>query len=176
MRFGTRKLGSTLWMTLVMLCSAELASAEGFRLRASLDSTFHETAVDTNDDGEGAFFVVSAGRSNAGPVTQEGWVEFFPFDGVTFCGPTHVQVTYRYADGVFRFKDGSRLFTTFASGALCFNFADGTAQAQGTVRVIGGSGRFEGATGELAFELTSFTFPSGFGGLSITWEGTVLRP
>lgn len=172
-----RKRSGAVLVTLVVIGMAEMVSAEEGHLRMSLEQVFHPTAVDTNGDGQTSHFFVSHGRSNLGPVTHEGWAEFLPFDGASFCGPTHVQLAYRFADGVFRFRDGSRLFTAFSSGALCFNFVDQTSHSQGTVQVIGGTGRFEGAQGELAYDISSvIAFASGFGATSSKWEGMITLP
>jgi hypothetical protein len=168
---------TTALLSLLFVVVAGAASAESVLIRATLEESFHPTAVDTNADGQAAGFGVGQGRSTLGPVTREGWVETLPWDGVTFCGPTHVQINYRFAESSFRFKDGSRVFAVFSSGALCFNFATGTFTANGEIEVIGGTGRFQGATGTLRFEASSpIAFPDGLVVLSETIEGRLTLP
>jgi hypothetical protein len=168
---------TTSLISLLLGVMAETASAESVFVRATLEESFHPTAVDTNADGQTAGFGVGQGRSTLGPVSREGWVETFPWDGVTFCGPTHVQINYRFAESSFRFKDGSRVFAVFSSGALCLKYATGTFNANGEIAVIGGTGRFEGATGTLRFEASSpIAFPNGLVVLSETFEGRLTLP
>jgi hypothetical protein len=159
-------------ISLILFVMAGAASAESVFFRGTLEESFHPTAIDSNADGESANFGVGQGRSTLGPITREGWVEVFPWDGATFCGPTHVQINYRFAESSFRFKDGSRVFAVFSSGTLCFNFATGTFTASGEIEVIGGTGRFEGATGTLRFEANApIAFPNGLTVLEETFEG-----
>jgi hypothetical protein len=174
MRFVTWKRASAALLSLSMLGLTQAAFAETVRFRASLDATAHPTAVDSNGDGEVAYFGIWEGRSNLGPVSQEGLAEFLPWDGATFCGPTNVEVAYRFAEYALRFKDGSRLFTTLSSGTFCINYATGTYDSTLEVKVIGGTGRFAGATGTLGLQVSSqAVFPDGLGVFTATYEGTI---
>ena len=88
------------------LLTANAAGAESRPFRGSFDSVAHPTAVDTNGDGQSGLFAVGEGRSTAGRATRQGWLEFLPWDGVTFCGPTHVLVGYRKSKAIERLNWG----------------------------------------------------------------------
>jgi hypothetical protein len=177
MRFA-HTTGSVAALLLLTLAPSSAAWAETVPFRVKLESTAHPTAVDSDGDGETALAIVGGGRSNLGPVSQESWIEFLPWDGATFCGPTHVQIAYRFAENSFRFGDGSRIFTSILTGSLCFDFTNGSSVSTARVAVIGGSGRFAGASGTLAFEGTSHDveFPNGLSPFSAKFEGEITLP
>ena len=56
--------------------------------------------------------------------------------------------------GVFRFQDGSLLIVTVKDGSGCINPAAGTAAMSVNYQITGGTGRFEGASGALAYTAT----------------------
>ena len=168
---------STLCFSLALVPLGGAASTKSVFLRATLESSSHPTAVDTGSDGQTAVFVVAQGRSNLGPVSREGWVELLPFDGSSFCGPTNVQVQYRFAETALRFADGSRLLAVFSSGSLCANYATGAFEASGELLVVGGTGRLAGATGTLEFKLSpGQSLPNGFAVFTETFQGTLAVP
>jgi hypothetical protein len=165
-------------LALLVLGFASAAHSEDIRIRGTFEATVHPTGLDSNGDGEGSFFVPSQGRTNFGAATREGWVEALPWDGATFCGPTHVQINYRFLESTLRVKDGSRLFMVLSSGALCFDYVNGSFAAAGESRVTGGTGRFAGATGTVSWEANTIAagFSNGLGVLSETIEGTIRVP
>ena len=56
--------------------------------------------------------------------------------------------------GVFRFQDGSLLIVTVKDGSGCINPAAGHAVITVNYQITGGTGRFEGASGALAYKAT----------------------
>lgn len=178
MRFQNRKLAFVALLGVFGLALAESASARTARFRASFDATVHPTAVDSNGDGETAVFAIWRGRSNLGPAALDAWAEFLPWDGQTFCGPTDVQLVYRFVEYSLRVTDGSRLFLVLSSGSLCFDYEAGTFDSSLDVTVIGGTGRFEGATGTLSVHAVSppAPFPNGLSVFSATLGGTLTLP
>ena len=56
--------------------------------------------------------------------------------------------------GVFRFQDGSLLIVTVKDGSGCINLAAGYAALIVNYQITGGTGRFEGAKGNLALTST----------------------
>lgn len=56
---------------------------------------------------------------------------------------------------VSTFKDLSQLYIFFTSGHVCFRF-DGTSRSTAEGIAVGGTGRFEGATGTLSLEIHGF--------------------
>jgi hypothetical protein len=175
---------ATIWLRLraallssCLLLPATVTSAETIPFHAKLQETSHPTAIDTNSDANPAIFVLAEGKSNLGRTTRHGWVEVLPWDGATFCGPTHVLIDYRYGESVFRFLDGSQLFAHFKSGGLCFDFSAGSFAADGEIEIVGGTGRFEGASGILTFHAVSaHSFPNGLGVLDESFEGSIRLP
>lgn len=56
--------------------------------------------------------------------------------------------------GVFSFQDGSLLIVTIKDGSGCINLAAGNAALIVNYQITGGTGRFEGASGELTLTAT----------------------
>ena len=56
--------------------------------------------------------------------------------------------------GVFRFQDGSLLIVTVMDGSGCINLAAGNAALTVNYQITGGTGRFEGASGNLTMTAT----------------------
>jgi hypothetical protein len=59
--------------------------------------------------------------------------------------------------GVFRFHDGSLLNVSLAQGGDCINLATDEAHCTLTLKITGGTGRFENASGTLTFTETAVT-------------------
>jgi len=56
--------------------------------------------------------------------------------------------------GVFHFQDGSLLIVTITEGSGCINLAAGNSAMIVKYQIIGGTGRFEGASGALTYTAT----------------------
>jgi hypothetical protein len=70
-------------------------------------------------------------------------------------GPSQVNIPVVAGGGVFRFQDGSLLPVGITEGALCIDFAVGTAHLTETYQItVGGTGRFRGASGALTLNAT----------------------
>ena len=70
-------------------------------------------------------------------------------------GPSQVNIPVVAGGGVFRFQDGSLLPVGITEGALCIDFAVGTAHLTETYQIlVGGTGRFKGASGALTLKAT----------------------
>lgn len=159
------------------LLVAAIANAESKLYHARFTGSASPTGVDTNGDGEAATPGASQGRSNLGAFTTQSWDELLPWDGQTFCGPTHVQLQYRFFELLQTFADGSRLFSQLTSGTLCFDFTTGAAEADIDSEVVGGSGRFAGASGQLSTRAQlDHAFPNGLAAFSGESRGTITLP
>ena len=139
---------------LAVVLISTVAAAEGNPLEGEVSGRFSgwalETAVDGNDDLTTASHTATAGTLRPGGAFESGGLsEFLPFDGVSFCGPTDVEVFYLRSASVFRFKDGSLLNTQVIDGSLCFDFVEETFTFFQQSEIVGGAGQFEGATGSL---------------------------
>ena len=82
--------------------------------------------------------------------------------------------------GVFRFQDGSLLIVKIEGGSGCIDLAAGNTQLNVSYEITGGTGRFDGASGDLAMKATFtpvFRNPSTNAPLLLTltgeFEGTV---
>jgi hypothetical protein len=96
--------------------------------------------------------------------------------------PDKVPFVMDYARSVTTFKDHSEMFIVWDSGWLCGTPGyPGAAPYEGFVKgnIVGGTGRFEGATGEVESEFGGFdlTGPFVIGGPEFpsfgSWKGTV---
>jgi hypothetical protein len=159
------------------LAVATVAAAETRPLRGSFAGTVHDSGLDLNDDGQVASVPESSGPSSVGSAVNKGVLELNPFDGASFCGPTHLALTYRYFEGSHQMPDGSAYFTTLRAGTVCFDFTTGHYTLELTVDIVGGRGRFSGASGFLTYQIHSDKPAlNGFSAFSGTFEGTLTTP
>lgn len=160
--------------SLVLVASA---NAETRILRGHTVGTAHQPGADLNGDGELMTVVQSTGPSSVGRVTGEGTLEVHPWDGVSFCGPTHVLLRYRFVENAYQTADGSAYFGTLNNGTVCFDFSTAHYAITLVVDIVGGTGRFEGASGQVKFELHSDKpFINAFSAWSGTFTGTITTP
>jgi hypothetical protein len=110
---------------------------------------FHATIEGSRGDTE-TTFVGSGSVTHLGEVQFEGQREFGPLDS-NLCLPLlSLTITFTAANG-------DELFVEAVSGGLCFVSSDGITTVfagDADVALVGGSGRFEDATGEAAMSLT----------------------
>lgn len=153
------------------------ANAETRILRGQEVGTAHQPGADLNGDGELMTLARSTARSTVGRVTGEGTIELTPWDGVSFCGPTHVLLRYRYLENAYQTADGSAFFGTLNNGTVCFDFATAHYTITLVVDIVGGTGRFEGASGQVAIDAHSDKpFINAFSAFSGTFTGTITTP
>jgi hypothetical protein len=74
-----------------------------------------------------------------------------PLPSNTCTGPTKVYFTETAGAAVFRFQDGSLLNLNLLQGGDCIDFAAPLAHCTLIFKIIGGTGRFVGASGTLTF-------------------------
>ncbi len=116
------------------------------------------TALDTNGDGVTGGHTWSKGKSNLGSFEGGGFVEGLPWDGVSFCSLSPLEIKFEggLASFVSRYHDGSLLQTELTSSTTCINVEDPDDPinflrftVEQTADFVGGSGRFEGSTGSV---------------------------
>jgi hypothetical protein len=166
-------------LALGLLLAAADARADGrsLRYRATFSGSDHPTETDTNADGEKARFAISQGRSSLGSFTTLNWGEVLPWDGSSFCSATEIQLQSRFFELTQTFSDGSRLFFELASGRVCVDVTTGAIAVELGLQVVGGSGRFAGASGQTTVEArVDRSFPNGLGAFSGTSAGTIVVP
>lgn len=128
--------------------------------------------ADVNGDLGGGATGISAGSGSFGRFTGGGSSDIAPWDGVSFCdfdeagNPIAVQVYYVSLSNVQRYSNGDLVYTQLAGSppsGLCFNFLTNTSRFDLHLDVVGGTGSFEGATGEVAVSGSSVDFLTGMG-------------
>ncbi len=133
------------------LCIFLLASAPGAatELRATF-SGWSLQSIDPFVDGTNGRHTHSAGRGRLGAFETGGFSELLPADG-TMCGSlTKFLLVYHKSNAVIRYvRDGSLLLTELVDGTVCFDTDDNTFTFDIHRSIIGGTGRFEGASGFL---------------------------
>jgi hypothetical protein len=95
----------------------------------------------------------SAGDGTFGPFTfRELHADGTPAQPPSDCsGPNFAILS---GGGVFRFQDGSLMTVTVMNGSGCINPAAGTSALTVQYQITGGTGRLEGASGNLTFKST----------------------
>lgn len=97
------------------------------------------------------------------------------FDG-DYCSETEVKLGWVADTAVYTAANGDVLYAVFAPEAedpdshLCFNFLDNSFRATVHLKISGGTGRFEDATGHLVVASNGVLSASGLGGF---WKGTL---
>ncbi len=115
--------------------------------------------IDADDFGFTAIAGTGEGRSKLGSVTHS-WlteVDSIPADLDECSEDAVLGLRFFFNSSVRVYRNGDRLHAQHnpdAPGYICF-FADGTAVAKIEQIVVGGTGRFDGATGTLTSELTT---------------------
>jgi hypothetical protein len=133
-------------------------SVNADQLRGYLTSSLLPTALDTNGDGVTASALYGSGKASPiGKFTFTGRSEVLPWDFASFCSPTEVKVKFLIHSGVISAANGDLLFYVLdadnPANEFCPNIVDGVS-FRGTQNyvIVGGTGRFTGATGYFTFE------------------------
>ena len=119
---------------IVLVCALLLlfpANASAQEIKGHFSGSGFISAFDSNDDGVASSVSELTGNfSQFDKFTARARDESFPWDGVSWCSPTEIQL------------DGS-------SNDLCFDITNGSMQRTFLNQIIGGTGRFAGASGYL---------------------------
>jgi hypothetical protein len=123
----------------------------------SAPSTINLQQPDTSNDGDNF-----AGRGTLGSfnVTNVRAISNSAGTSSTCSGSNHIFLTELAGAGVFRFQDGSLLEVNLTRGGDCINLVTGEAHCSVTFQVIGGTGRFQHASGILTMTETVETVAS----------------
>lgn len=137
------------------------ASAKDFHMNWSGWSRSSSDA-DSNGDMEGGGVSHLLGTGSLGKAQSGGSFDNLPWDGSSFCAyndsgqPEGVLLYNAAGTEISRASNGDLLYRTLASSppsTLCFNFVTSTANAEIYYQIIGGTGRFQNATGESVAKL-----------------------
>lgn len=104
-------------------------------------------AADADGNTEPGFVGHEAGTGSFGKFTQT-TVGDTVFTG--FCSDNEVELSYVALSSILRSASGDLLYRRLISGTdsrVCFNFVSETARFTAHLEIVGGTGRFEGATG-----------------------------
>ncbi len=137
------------------LLGSSLAESREIKLKQQFAGAGTETAVDTNQDGNYAFAFTLEARGGGGRSTVISRTEFGNFDSSDCPGalPTSYLVQH---DFVQTFSDLSTLHYVATSGRICFDPSTSEVTCEEAGEVVGGTGRFEGATGSWTVECEIF--------------------
>ena len=140
-------------MKVLMFCAACVglmlsgtAHAGEITLKQAYSGTSHETAVDENGDGLVAYAGNMEGRGAPGRGTLTSIQEFTalaPY-GTPGCD---LRSTLVYQSWAETFRDGSMIFFETTEGYYCVDLATSEVGGEISGIIVGGTGRFEGATG-----------------------------
>lgn len=132
------------------------ALSKEIHIRLKYSGSAISTHADPNGDGINAGLGTVACTSNLGRCTSQGVGEA-ALAGPAICpnGNPGINLTLvpGTGHGLTRFeRTGDLLFGEIVSETVCYDPSTGTQFKTGTSRVTGGTGRFEGATGQTEFE------------------------
>lgn len=158
-----------------LVISGSVQSSE-IKINQRFTGVGNPTAIDTNDDGAFASSSVFQLVGSPGRSTIQAFVEFNSLvpGGTPGC---NLEAEFVHQSFVQTFNDGSMLFYVTSEGLLCLSFEPFNIWVSIAGDIIGGTGRFEGASGSWTI-IESKAFPVGefqtaFTG---TMKGTVEIP
>lgn len=175
----------------VLCCAIALALLTGAPLAAKLKGTIPVTATfsgwwlqtgTTNVDAAVAGHSTSSVQSNLGTFEAGARTESLPWDGVTLCWepdrgvPIGIVLVKLNDSSVWRFDDGSMIFTRFIEGINCFDWQDGSSTFDFDSEIVGGTGLFAGATGTISTSGIVHGGGPGAVGYTGTVTGTLVLP
>lgn len=169
-------------VVLVMAVATGSAEAKEINFEESFSGSVVGTQIDTNSDGRPAALAITEGISNLGPTTRQAVNEFAPSASVP-CPSGKVGSTLVMGRLVVRLdkKKGDLFFVKSSSGTLCFDPTTGISTGSQVGDIIGGTGRFDGATGSVEINFTATRLvadPAGrqFNSVIGTLTGTIITP
>ena len=141
------------------LLGSGVAESREIKLKQQFAGAGTETAVDTNQDGRYAFAFTLEARGGAGRSTAITRTEFGNFDSTDCPGASYT--SYLVQDSMVQtFNDLSTLHFEARSGRICFDPLTSEITCEEAGEVVGGTGRFEGATGSWTLECELFVVES----------------
>lgn len=138
------------------LLGAGVAESREIEIKQQFSGAGTETAVDTNTDYNYAFAFTTEHRGASGRSTGIGLSEFLDFK-IGDC-PNNDMLTSDLVQHsiVQTFTDLSTLHMVATYGRICYDTSSGEITCDEKGNVVGGTGRFEGATGLWTLECEIF--------------------
>jgi hypothetical protein len=168
--------------SLMITLTSGRAEAGQIQSKGSFSGTIVSTESDTNGDGQKAILYILGLKGTLGQATQQAMVEFEFGDlaNPVICPNGNPGVQFTPVPGgaahiVRRYDStGDLLFFHITSASGCFDLVTQLQFASGTGEIIGGTGRFEGATGTTDFSGTATTlFLDEAGNFFVQVSGTI---
>ena len=121
------------------------------RYHDETSGTTVSTVVDTNGDGVTGGITTLKGRSSRGPVTITAFAEFNPFAAAPSANCPAGTLDFPMVEStlVYRFVGGDLLFLRVIDAAFCMDLATGVYEFRNSSIILGGTGRYAGATGTI---------------------------
>ena len=151
------------------------AQARDVRADASFSGTEHPTQIDTNGDmtyASAGVFEVQGVHGKAVTHTITEFTEFMWY-GAPGCDVRALLVSQEFVEIL---KDGSMIFFRATDGYACVDLTTGEGNGEASGIVIGGTGKFEGATGHWEMTFKPHTLPSGLNAITGSIMGTIELP
>jgi len=172
---GTARRIGILALALVIALATILLSgpsAEAGALRERISGNFIDTSVDTNNDGVAGSIWIGQARGSGSPA-YEGVLEV-DFGPTGRCETGEVEATLAAYSIVRRYANGDQLVSRLVEAFVCLDPATGAGTVDVTAEFVGGTGRYEDATGTYTAALTiQRLIPDGTGGIAHgLFEGT----
>lgn len=172
-------------IALLVALSANPALAEdgvkNIPINLEVVQTQFRTEQDVNGDGEVAFQLTSHWKGSPGRAESTGFSEVgFPLADTSGC-PKDFIVPFALPMAVYQdtlvFNDLSMLFIAAEDGLFCFDLVTTAGVANIDINVLGGTGRFAGASGSLSLDFPDvWFFYFEYAAAAGTMTGTVQVP
>lgn len=147
----------------------------------TFSGTGYDTTVDNLNDGLAVNVSIAEARGSFGASRAEISAEFFPNDADCDAG-YEMELGILFSASIITFQNHDQLFGVSNDGWMCVDMDAGHYYGQATGQYIGGTGRFEGATGEWVTDFDGQRMeppgltPIGFRSISGTVNGEVVLP
>lgn len=168
-------------IAIFVLISAMASEAWAAPISVTFAGTGYDTSVDNLGDGLPINISLGDAKGSFGASRVDISAEFFPLDVECESG-YEFEVGLLYAASAITFENQSQLFGFSNQGWMCINMSNGHYYGQAIGVYGGGTGRFEGATGEWVTDFDGFRLeppglsPVGFRSISGVTKGNVELP
>ena len=152
----SRKVTTTIALTSVLFAGLLWVpdAAHARPLRGTYSGANHDTGVDPDGPGPAAhlFRADHQGNGPGGRFTLQNRSALFEWDEVSFCSSTEVLLHFFSYASIQRVANGDLIYSNLVDGSLCYDFVDDEFTFSIDLEIIGGTGRYEGATGWTTLE------------------------